>query len=141
MVSLNIFISVLCVSADSCMPLNFTSHVSHGDYKVRGATLPRMGSGEARGRRGSTGTHRVKEGVLEQKESQDKRKTPLGGKGSSNSRQHSGNGWIIRLVQAVKCFLFSVNLTKMFFLCLFRVWGRSSIQPSLFPTRSSSEGA
>ncbi len=77
------------------MPLNFSSQMSHGDYKVRGATLPRMGSGEARGRRGSAGTHRVKEASLEQRESQDKHKTPPGGKGSSKSRQHSGTGWII----------------------------------------------
>ncbi|XP_054873065.1 roundabout homolog 1-like isoform X3 [Amphiprion ocellaris] len=75
---------------DSCMPLNFTSQMSHADYKVRGATLPRMGSGEARGRRGSTGTHRVKEGTFEQRESQEKHKTPLAGKGNSKSRQHSG---------------------------------------------------
>ncbi|XP_044079073.1 roundabout homolog 1-like isoform X5 [Siniperca chuatsi] len=77
---------------DSCMPLNFSSQMSHGDYKVRGATLPRMGSGEARGRRGSTGTHRVREATFEQRESQDKHKTPQGGKGSSKSRQHSEFG-------------------------------------------------
>ena len=77
------------------MPLNFPSQMSHGDYKVRGATLPRMGSGEARGRRGSTGTHRVREATIEQRESQDKHKTPPGGKGSSKSRQHSGTGQII----------------------------------------------
>ncbi|XP_042286152.1 roundabout homolog 1-like isoform X2 [Thunnus maccoyii] len=80
---------------DTCMPLNFTSQMSHGDYKVRGATLPRMGSGEGRGRRGSTGTHRVREGTLEQRESQDKHKTPLGGKGGSKSRQHSEFGDIL----------------------------------------------
>ncbi|XP_026228271.1 roundabout homolog 1-like isoform X2 [Anabas testudineus] len=78
---------------DSCMPLNFTSHMSHGDCKVRGATLPRTGSGEARGRRGSTGTHKVREGTFEQREGQDKNKTPLGGKGSS--RQHSEFGDIL----------------------------------------------
>lgn len=76
------------------MPLSFPSQMSHGDYKVRGATLPRMGSGEARGRRGSTGTHRVREATHEQRETQDKHKTPLGGKGSSKSRQHSGTGRI-----------------------------------------------
>uniref|UniRef100_A0A8D3CE69 Uncharacterized protein n=1 Tax=Scophthalmus maximus TaxID=52904 RepID=A0A8D3CE69_SCOMX len=80
------------VSPDSCMPLNFSSQMSHGDYKVRGATLPRMGSGDARGRRGSTGTHRVKEGTFEHRESHDKHKSPMGGKGSGNSRQHSGTG-------------------------------------------------
>ncbi|TMS13760.1 Roundabout-like protein 1 [Larimichthys crocea] len=80
---------------DSCMPLSFPSQMSHGDYKVRGATLPRMGSGEARGRRGSTGTHRVKEGACEQRESQDKHKTSQGGKGSSKSRQHSEFGDIL----------------------------------------------
>uniref|UniRef100_A0A671UIG2 Roundabout homolog 1-like n=1 Tax=Sparus aurata TaxID=8175 RepID=A0A671UIG2_SPAAU len=89
----NLWISVLrCVSPDSCMPLSFSSQMSHGDYKVRGATLPRMGSGEARGRRGSTGTHRVKEAACEQRESQDKHKTPHGGKGGSRSQQHSGTG-------------------------------------------------
>lgn len=77
------------------MPLSFSSQMPHGDYKVRGATLPRMGSGDARGRRGSTGTHRVKEAACEQRETQDKHKTPVGGKGSSKSRQHSGGGWII----------------------------------------------
>ncbi|XP_069556659.1 roundabout homolog 1-like isoform X2 [Brachyistius frenatus] len=80
---------------DSCMPLNFTSQMSHGEYKVRGATLPRMGSGEARGRRGSTGTHRVREDMLEQRESHEKHKTPLAAKGSSNSRQHSEFGDIL----------------------------------------------
>uniref|UniRef100_A0AAQ6A745 Roundabout, axon guidance receptor, homolog 1 (Drosophila) n=1 Tax=Amphiprion ocellaris TaxID=80972 RepID=A0AAQ6A745_AMPOC len=82
----------------SCMPLNFTSQMSHADYKVRGATLPRMGSGEARGRRGSTGTHRVKEGTFEQRESQEKHKTPLAGKGNSKSRQHSGTRWTTLLI-------------------------------------------
>lgn len=77
------------------MPLNFPSQMSHGDYKVRGATLPRMGSGDARGRRGSTGTHRVREATPEQRETQEKHKTPLGGKGSSKGRQHSGTGGII----------------------------------------------
>ncbi|KAM9348428.1 roundabout homolog 1-like [Symphorus nematophorus] len=80
---------------DSCMPLSFSSQMSHGDYKVRGATLPRMGSGDARGRRGSTGTHRVKEAACEQRESQEKHKTPQGGKGSSKSRQHSEFGDIL----------------------------------------------
>ncbi|XP_028450648.1 roundabout homolog 1 isoform X2 [Perca flavescens] len=80
---------------DSCMPLNFPSQMSHSDYKVRGATLPRMGSGEARGRRGSAGTHRVREASFEQRESQDKHKTPLGGKGSSKSRQHAEFGDVL----------------------------------------------
>uniref|UniRef100_A0A8C9XRE5 Roundabout guidance receptor 1 n=1 Tax=Sander lucioperca TaxID=283035 RepID=A0A8C9XRE5_SANLU len=80
---------------DSCMPLNFPSQMSHSDYKVRGATLPRMGSGEARGRRGSAGTQRVREASFEQRESQDKHKTPLGGKGSSKGRQHSEIGDVL----------------------------------------------
>ncbi|XP_029303965.1 roundabout homolog 1-like isoform X2 [Cottoperca gobio] len=80
---------------DTCMPLSFSSQMSHGDYKVRGATLPRMGSGDARGRRGSTGTHKAKEATVEQRESQDKHKTPLGGKGSSKSRQHSEFGDVL----------------------------------------------
>ncbi|XP_069366112.1 roundabout homolog 1-like isoform X3 [Paralichthys olivaceus] len=80
---------------DSCMPLSFSSQMSHGDYKVRGATLPRMGSGDARGRRGSTGTHRVRDGTVEPRDNQDKHKTPVGGKGSSRSRQHSEFGDIL----------------------------------------------
>lgn len=72
------------------MPLSFTREVSHGDYRVRGATLPRMGSGETRGRRGSAGTQRIREGMCEQNEGQEKHKTPVGAKGSSKSRQHSG---------------------------------------------------
>uniref|UniRef100_UPI003AAED308 roundabout homolog 1-like n=1 Tax=Centroberyx gerrardi TaxID=166262 RepID=UPI003AAED308 len=80
---------------DSCMPLNFPSQKSHGDYKVRGATLPRMGSGEARGRRGSTGAHRNREGTFEQRENQEKHKTPQGGKASSRNRQHSDFGDIL----------------------------------------------
>ncbi|XP_029030349.2 roundabout homolog 1-like [Betta splendens] len=80
---------------DSCTPLNFTSPASHGDYKARGATLPRMGSGEARGRRGSTGTHRVREGALEQRESQDKNRIPPGGKGGNNNRQQPEFGDIL----------------------------------------------
>ncbi|XP_028276718.1 roundabout homolog 1-like [Parambassis ranga] len=74
---------------DSCMPLNFTSPMSLGDYKARGATLPRMGSGEARGRRGSTGTHKVREETLEQRESHEKHKTPLAERGNGKIRQHS----------------------------------------------------
>ncbi|XP_034462827.1 roundabout homolog 1-like isoform X3 [Hippoglossus hippoglossus] len=80
---------------DSCMPLSFSSQMSHGEYKVRGATLPRMGSGDAGGRRGSTGTHRVREGTAEPRDNQDKHKTPLGGKGSSRSRQHSEFGDVL----------------------------------------------
>ncbi|XP_029375004.1 roundabout homolog 1-like isoform X2 [Echeneis naucrates] len=80
---------------DTCMPLNFPSQMSLGDYKVRGATLPRMGSGETRGRRGSTGMPKVKEGTFEHRESQDKHKTPQGGKGSSKSRQHSELGDVL----------------------------------------------
>nr|XP_024659787.1 roundabout homolog 1-like [Maylandia zebra] len=82
-------------SDDTCMPLDFTSQMSHGDYKVRGATLPRMGPGEARGRRGSTGTHRVKEATVEERESQENHKIPLAGKGSSKNRQHSEFGDIL----------------------------------------------
>ncbi|KAM4620724.1 roundabout homolog 1-like [Polymixia lowei] len=80
---------------DSCMPLNFPSQKSYDDYKVRGATLPRMGSGEARGRRGSAGAHRTREGSFETRESQDKHRPPQGGKGSSKSRQHSDFGDIL----------------------------------------------
>ncbi|KAM6907079.1 roundabout homolog 1-like isoform 1-T1 [Xenentodon cancila] len=80
---------------DSCMPLNFTNQMCHADYKVRGATLPRMGSGESRGRRGSTGTHRVREGTVEQSESQATRKNPPGGKVNSKNRQHSEFGDVL----------------------------------------------
>lgn len=95
---------ILCtaLSTDTCMPLDFTSQMSHGDYKVRGATLPRMGPGEARGRRGSTGTHRVKEATVEERESQENHKIPLAGKGSSKNRQHSGTIWIMLLILKLK---------------------------------------
>ncbi|XP_033955444.1 roundabout homolog 1-like [Pseudochaenichthys georgianus] len=76
---------------DSCTPLSFSSQMSHGEYIARGATLPRVGSGEARGRRGSTGTHKVREAA----EGQEKHKTPPGGKGSSKSRQHSELGDVL----------------------------------------------
>lgn len=79
-------------SADSCTPRSFSGQGPPlHDYKVRGATLPRMGSGEARGRRGSTGMQRAKEAESEQRETQDKHKNPQGAKGSSRSRQHSGS--------------------------------------------------
>ncbi|KAF7668913.1 hypothetical protein LDENG_00274740 [Lucifuga dentata] len=77
---------------DSCMPPNFVSQRSFGDYKARGATLPRMGSGETRGQRGSNGAHKMREATVEEKESQDNHKTLQGGKGSSKSRQHSEFG-------------------------------------------------
>ncbi|XP_038145121.1 roundabout homolog 1-like isoform X3 [Cyprinodon tularosa] len=80
-------------SDDSCMPLNFISQASHGDYKMRGATLPRMGSGQGRGRRGSTGTHRVREGAIEQRESQEE--DPQGAKGNNNNIQHSEIGDVL----------------------------------------------
>ncbi|XP_068455834.1 roundabout homolog 1-like [Clinocottus analis] len=80
---------------DSCMPLNFSSQISQSDSKVRGATLPRMGSGDARGRRGSTGTHRARKATLEEGESQEKHRTPPGGKESSKSRQHSEFGDVL----------------------------------------------
>uniref|UniRef100_A0A3B4BJW3 Roundabout, axon guidance receptor, homolog 1 (Drosophila) n=1 Tax=Periophthalmus magnuspinnatus TaxID=409849 RepID=A0A3B4BJW3_9GOBI len=86
---------LLCMrSPDTCMPLSFTSPVSHEDYRVRGATLPRMGSGEARGRRGSAGPQRIREGIFEQSEEQEKHKTTTGVKGSSKNRQHSGSSAI-----------------------------------------------
>ncbi|MED6257841.1 hypothetical protein ATANTOWER_032333, partial [Ataeniobius toweri] len=82
-------------SDDSCMPLNFTSQTSHGDHKVRGATLPRMGSGQGRGRRGSAGTHRVRDGALEQRESQEMDKIQQGAKGNNKNRQHSEFGDVL----------------------------------------------
>ncbi|XP_054899633.1 roundabout homolog 1-like isoform X1 [Poeciliopsis prolifica] len=77
-------------SDDTCMPLNFTNQTSHNDHKARGATLPRMGSGQGRARRGSAGTHRVRDGATEQRESQEMDKVPQGAKGNNNNRQHSG---------------------------------------------------
>ncbi|XP_032432047.1 roundabout homolog 1-like isoform X2 [Xiphophorus hellerii] len=80
-------------SDDSFMPLNFTNQMSHDDHKARGATLPRMGSGQGRARRGSAGTHRVRDGATEQRESQEMDKVPPGAKGNNNNnRQHSGTG-------------------------------------------------
>uniref|UniRef100_A0A3P9IUR9 Roundabout homolog 1 n=1 Tax=Oryzias latipes TaxID=8090 RepID=A0A3P9IUR9_ORYLA len=76
-------------SDDTCMPLTFANQMCHGDNKVRGATLPRMGSGESRGRRGSTGTHRVREGTFEQSKGQDKHKISSAVKGNNKNRQHS----------------------------------------------------
>lgn len=91
------------VPPDSCMPLSFSSHTSHCDYKARGATLPRMGSGENRGRRGSTGTHRVKDAACEQRENHDKHRSPPRGKGSSRNRQHSGTRWMVSIFALLKC--------------------------------------
>lgn len=99
LMSLMNLLNVTSVPTDACMPLSFSGHLPHADYKVRGATLPRMGSGENRGRRGSTGTHRIKEAACEQRENPDKHKTPPGGKGSSKSRQHSGTRWILFHIQ------------------------------------------
>lgn len=72
------------------MPLKSPSHMSRCGYEVRGATLPRIGSGEGRGRRGSAGGQRTREGSVERREAQDKNRTPQGGKGSSKGRQHPG---------------------------------------------------
>nr|XP_057934538.1 roundabout homolog 1-like isoform X2 [Doryrhamphus excisus] len=80
---------------DSFMPLNFPSQMSQSNFKVRGATLPRMGSGEARGRRGSTGTHRVKEAPFEDGEIQDSHKILARGKGGNKSKQHSEFGDVL----------------------------------------------
>lgn len=128
-------LNVTSVPTDSCMPLSFSGHLPHADYKVRGATLPRMGSGENRGRRGSTGTHRIKEAACEQRENPDKHQTPPGGKGSSKSRQHSGTRWILfhifhvnnRVLSPVKCFPSCLS---------FRIRGCLPVQSSIFPIRS-----
>ncbi|XP_037125480.1 roundabout homolog 1-like isoform X1 [Syngnathus acus] len=77
---------------DSFMPLNFPSQMSHSDSRVRGATLPRMGSGETRGRRGSTGTHRVREAPFEEGESQVIDKIQPSGNEGGKSKQHSECG-------------------------------------------------
>uniref|UniRef100_A0A6Q2Y3U1 Roundabout homolog 1-like n=2 Tax=Esox lucius TaxID=8010 RepID=A0A6Q2Y3U1_ESOLU len=67
---------------DSCMPLKSPSHTSRCGYEGRGATLPRIGSGEGRGRRGSAGGQRTREGSVERQEAQDKSRTQQGGKGN-----------------------------------------------------------
>uniref|UniRef100_A0A3B3YQ81 Roundabout, axon guidance receptor, homolog 1 (Drosophila) n=1 Tax=Poecilia mexicana TaxID=48701 RepID=A0A3B3YQ81_9TELE len=61
----------------------------------RGATLPRMGSGQGRARRGSAGTHRARDGATEQRESQEMDKVPQGAKGNNNNRQHSEFGDVL----------------------------------------------
>ncbi|KAJ7995848.1 hypothetical protein DPEC_G00230970 [Dallia pectoralis] len=54
---------------DSCMPLKSPNQTSR--YEGRGATLPRIGSGEGRGRRGSAGAQKTREGSVERQEVQD----------------------------------------------------------------------
>lgn len=127
------------VPPDSCMPLSFSSHTPHCDYKARGATLPRMGSGENRGRRGSTGTHRVKDAACEQRENQDKHRSPPRGKGSSRNRQHSGTRWMDSIFTLLT---WGAGLLKCFPSCLFlRIWGYFPVQSSIFPIRTDSAGA
>ncbi|XP_056141481.1 roundabout homolog 1-like [Lampris incognitus] len=80
---------------DSCMPLNFPSQKYYDDYKARGATLPRMGSAEARGPRGGAGPHRTRETSFELRESQEKHKASQGEKGSGKNQQYSDFGDIL----------------------------------------------
>ncbi|XP_077596344.1 roundabout homolog 1-like isoform X1 [Stigmatopora nigra] len=71
---------------DSFMPLNFPSHMTHSDLSIRGATLPRMGSGEVRGRRGSTGTQRIGQAPSPLEDGLSRHK---GKRGNGKSKEHS----------------------------------------------------
>ncbi|XP_030647958.1 roundabout homolog 1 [Chanos chanos] len=82
-------------TADPSMPLSPSStglkspgHASKCGYEVRGATLPKMGCGDGRDRRGSAGGYRTREGSAERRGDQDRHRTPQSGKGSSKTRQH-----------------------------------------------------
>ncbi|XP_035391356.1 roundabout homolog 1-like [Electrophorus electricus] len=75
---------------DPCLPLSPSSagpkspsHGSRCGYEEKGATLPRMGCGEARGRRGSAGGYRTREGSAERRGDHDRHRVPHGGKGKA----------------------------------------------------------
>ncbi|XP_017552766.1 roundabout homolog 1-like isoform X3 [Pygocentrus nattereri] len=69
--------------------LKSPSHGSRCSYEERGATLPRMGCGEARDRRGSAGGYRTREGSADRRGDHDRHRNPHGGKGSSKARQQA----------------------------------------------------
>uniref|UniRef100_A0AAY4AVP6 Roundabout homolog 1-like n=1 Tax=Denticeps clupeoides TaxID=299321 RepID=A0AAY4AVP6_9TELE len=73
--------------SSSAAGLNSPPHSSRGGYEVRGATLPKVGSGEGRNRRGSAGGYRTREGSVERRESQERHRSPQG-KGAGKPRQH-----------------------------------------------------
>uniref|UniRef100_A0A3B4CUJ4 Roundabout, axon guidance receptor, homolog 1 (Drosophila) n=1 Tax=Pygocentrus nattereri TaxID=42514 RepID=A0A3B4CUJ4_PYGNA len=73
--------------------LKSPSHGSRCSYEERGATLPRMGCGEARDRRGSAGGYRTREGSADRRGDHDRHRNPHGGKGSSKARQQAGKLW------------------------------------------------
>uniref|UniRef100_A0AAY4AX66 Roundabout, axon guidance receptor, homolog 1 (Drosophila) n=1 Tax=Denticeps clupeoides TaxID=299321 RepID=A0AAY4AX66_9TELE len=75
--------------SSSAAGLNSPPHSSRGGYEVRGATLPKVGSGEGRNRRGSAGGYRTREGSVERRESQERHRSPQG-KGAGKPRQHPG---------------------------------------------------
>uniref|UniRef100_A0AAY4AYL1 Roundabout, axon guidance receptor, homolog 1 (Drosophila) n=1 Tax=Denticeps clupeoides TaxID=299321 RepID=A0AAY4AYL1_9TELE len=78
---------VAAVTYSSAAGLNSPPHSSRGGYEVRGATLPKVGSGEGRNRRGSAGGYRTREGSVERRESQERHRSPQG-KGAGKPRQH-----------------------------------------------------
>ncbi|KAG9263533.1 hypothetical protein AMEX_G23580 [Astyanax mexicanus] len=70
--------------------LKSPSHGSRCSYEERGATLPRMGCGEARDRRGSAGGYRTREGSADRRGDHDRHRNPHGGKGAGGkTRQYA----------------------------------------------------
>ncbi|XP_076875877.1 roundabout homolog 1-like [Brachyhypopomus gauderio] len=70
--------------------LKSPGHGSRCGYEERGATLPRMGCGEARGRRGSAGGYRTREASAERRGDPDRHRTPHGGKAAAGkARPHA----------------------------------------------------
>lgn len=87
----------LFLNSDPSMPLSpssvgmkTTNHGSRCGYEERGATLPRMGCGESRDRRGSAGGYRTREASAERRGEHDKHRNTHGGKGAGKTRQHAG---------------------------------------------------
>lgn len=66
-------------------------------YEERGATLPRMGCGESRDRRGSAGGYRTREASAERRGEHDKHRNTHGGKGAGKTRQHAGKYSMLEL--------------------------------------------
>ncbi|XP_031427685.1 roundabout homolog 1-like isoform X1 [Clupea harengus] len=58
--------------APSSAGVKSPTHNSRGGYELRGATLPKMGCGDGRERRGSAGGNRAREGSVERRESHDR---------------------------------------------------------------------
>lgn len=74
----------------SSVGMKNTNHGSRCGYEERGATLPRMGCGESRDRRGSAGGYRTREASAERRGEHDKHRNTHGGKGAGKTRQHAG---------------------------------------------------